>query len=114
MLSFNNNTIHSNALANTNVLYLMDSGFTYYDADINLINNDQFGTCTVDSLDPLTITYRINEGVTWTDGVQVDAADMLLCFGAISGHVQRRRHGHDDRGHDRRRRPRRLADRRRP
>jgi len=85
LLSFNNNTIHAGAIANTNPLYLMNSGFSYYDADLQLINNDQFGTCTVDSLDPLTLTYRINEGVTWSDGVQVDAADMLLTFGAISG-----------------------------
>lgn len=84
LLSFNNGTIHANALANTNPLYLMNASFTYYDADVQLINNDQFGTCTLDSLDPLTITYRINEGVTWSDGVQVDAADMLLMFGASS------------------------------
>jgi peptide/nickel transport system substrate-binding protein len=83
--SFNNNTVHANATANANINYLTNSGFSYYDADLNLVNNDQFGTCTVDSLDPLTITYRINEGVTWSDGVQVDAADMLLSFGAISG-----------------------------
>ena len=60
-------------------------GSRYYDADLNYINNDQFGTCTIDSLDPLTITYTINEGVTWSDGVQVDAADMLLDWAAQSG-----------------------------
>jgi peptide/nickel transport system substrate-binding protein len=84
-LSMNNNTIHSNALAITNVRYLMDAGgFNYFDADLNLINNDQFGTCTIESLDPLTITYRINPGVTWTDGVQADAADMLLFWASQS------------------------------
>ena len=66
-------------------------GFTYYDADLNLINNDQFGTCTIESLDPLTITYRINEGVTWSDGVQIDAADLLLYWAAPEHRVQRRR-----------------------
>ena len=50
-----------------------------------MVNNDQFGTCTLDSLDPLTITYTINEGVTWSDGVQVDAADMLIEWAAQSG-----------------------------
>jgi peptide/nickel transport system substrate-binding protein len=83
--SLNNNTIHSNAVANGNINYLIHSGFSYYDADLNLINNDQYGTCTLDSLDPLTITYRINEGVTWSDGVQIDAADMMMAFGGVSG-----------------------------
>ncbi|CAN5726613.1 hypothetical protein BH24ACT5_BH24ACT5_16410 [soil metagenome] len=85
LLSFNNNTIHSGAVANLNPLYLMNSGFSYYDADLALTNNDQFGTCTIDSFDPLTLTYRINEGVTWSDGVQVDAADMMMIFGGVSG-----------------------------
>ena len=84
MLSLNNNTIHAGATANTNPLYLMQSAFTYFDGELNRVNNDQFGTCTLDSLDPLTITYRINEGVTWSDGVQVDAADMLLFYAAQS------------------------------
>ena len=59
-------------------------GFTYYDEDLNCINNDQFGTCTVESLDPLTVTYTINEGVTWSDGMQIDAADMMLTWAAQS------------------------------
>jgi peptide/nickel transport system substrate-binding protein len=84
LLSFNNSSIHAGAVANINPLSLMNSGFAYYDADLQLINNDQFGTCTLDSLDPLTITYRINEGVTWSDGVQVDAADLLLIWGSLS------------------------------
>ena len=61
-------------------------GFWYYDADLNLTNNDQFGTCTIESLDPLTVTYRINEGVTWSDGTQIDAADLVLYWGAVSTH----------------------------
>jgi peptide/nickel transport system substrate-binding protein len=84
--SFNDDTNRGNATANANPLYLMQAGgFNYYDADLNLINNDQFGTCTLDSLDPLTITYTINEGVTWSDGVQVDAADLLMTWAAQSG-----------------------------
>jgi glutathione transport system substrate-binding protein len=82
LLSYNSESIRGNAAANNNPLYLMGlgngGGFTYYDHDLNLINNDQFGTCTVESLDPLTVTYRINEGVTWSDGTQIDAADLVL------------------------------------
>jgi peptide/nickel transport system substrate-binding protein len=88
--SFNSNTSRGNATANNNPLWFMKAGqsgdgFIYYDQDLNLINNDQFGTCTIDSLDPLTITYTIKEGVTWSDGVPVDAADLLSEWAAESG-----------------------------
>ena len=83
-LTFNNSTTHGNATAVANILYMTQSGFTYYDGELNLINNTEFGTCTLDSLDPLTITYTINEGVTWNDGVQIDAADMLLTWASAS------------------------------
>ena len=89
MLSFNGNSSRGNSVANNNPLYLLGlgngGGFTYYDSDLNLVNNDQFGTCTVESLDPLTVTYRVNEGVTWSDGTQVDAADLIMYWGAVSG-----------------------------
>jgi peptide/nickel transport system substrate-binding protein len=88
LLSFNEQSSRGNATANNNVVYLMGrgngGGFWYYDQDLNLINNDQFGTCTIESLDPLTVTYRINEGVTWSDGVPIDAADLVLMWAARS------------------------------
>ncbi len=87
LLSFNSQSSRGNATANNNPLYLMSAGgFSYYDADLNYINNDQFGTCTIDSLDPLTITYTINEGVTWSDGTPVDAADLVLQWAALGTH----------------------------
>jgi peptide/nickel transport system substrate-binding protein len=88
LLSFNTLSSRGNATANANPLYLMGlgsgGGFTYYDQDLNLVNNDQFGTCTVESLDPLTVTYTINDGVTWSDGTPVDAADLVLAWAATS------------------------------
>jgi peptide/nickel transport system substrate-binding protein len=88
--SFNQNTNRGNATANANPRYLMvlgagGSGFSYYDGDLNYINNDQFGTCVIDSPDPLTVTYTINEGVTWSDGTPVDAADLIIEWAAQSG-----------------------------
>lgn len=84
LLSFNNNTTHSNATANANVNYFTQAGFSYFDKDLNLMNNDQFGTCEVVSLDPLTVKYTIQPGVTWSDGVPVTAADLVLSWGAQS------------------------------
>ena len=82
LLSYNDQTARGNALANGIPKWLMGTGnyggFTYYDGDLNYVNNDQFGTCTIESLDPLTVTYRVNEGVTWSDGTPIDGADLLL------------------------------------
>ncbi len=97
-LSFNNNTTHSNATANANIQYLTNTGFTYFDQDLNLINNDQFGTCEVISLDPLTVKYTVNEGVKWSDGVQIGAADMVLSWGAQSNQFNDEEAATDDEG----------------
>ena len=87
LLSFNSSSSRGNATANNNPLYLMNlGGFSYYDGDLVLVNNDQFGTCSLDSLDPLTVTYTINEGVTWSDGTPVDAADLVLQWAATGTH----------------------------
>ena len=116
--SFNQNTNRGNATANANPRYLMSgsasgTGFIYYDQDLNLVNNDQFGTCTLDSLDPLTITYTINEGVTWSDGRPGRRRRPAHRVGRPERRVQRRRHG----GHRHRRdgpgRRERLGHRRR-
>jgi peptide/nickel transport system substrate-binding protein len=85
LLSFNKNSSRGNATANNNIMYMTNAGFSYYDKDLNYINNDQFGTCEVVSLDPLTVKYTVNEGVTFSDGVQIGAADMILSWGALSG-----------------------------
>ena len=88
LLSYNDQSARGNALANSNPKYLMGlgnfGGFSYYDGDLNYINNDQFGTCTVESLEPLSVTYRINDDVTWSDGTPIDAADLLLQWAARS------------------------------
>jgi peptide/nickel transport system substrate-binding protein len=36
--------------------------------------------------DPLTVKYTINEGVKWSDGTPVTAADLLLQWAAFSGY----------------------------
>ncbi|GAA1997495.1 ABC transporter family substrate-binding protein [Nakamurella flavida] len=84
-LSWNNNTTHGNAVATFNVQYLTNLGFSYYDGDLNLINNDQFGTCTLVSEDPLTVKYTIADGVKWSDGTPVTADDLVLSWAAQSG-----------------------------
>lgn len=84
--SYNSDTSHGNATANAIILYMTQADFNYYDGDLNLAQDTSFGTYEKLSDDPLTVKYTINEGVTWSDGTPVDAADMLLYWGAVSGH----------------------------
>jgi peptide/nickel transport system substrate-binding protein len=85
LYSFNVNTSNGNATANAVILYLTQQTFNYYDDQQQLIRNEQYGTYEMLTEDPLTVKYTINEGVTWSDGVAVDAADLLLNWVSLSG-----------------------------
>src|SRR5690606_4762831 len=71
--------------ANSQVLQATSSRFVAYDADSELVPDTSFGTFRLLSNDPLTVRYTIADGVTWSDGVPVDAADLLLAWAANSG-----------------------------
>jgi len=96
--SYNNLTGHGNAVANTNPLYLMESQINYYDDKLNLVNNDQFVTCELVSKDPLTVKYTVNKAAKWSDGVPVDAADLMLSWAAQSGKYKAGKLKTDDNG----------------
>ena len=85
--SYNSDTSNGNATANAIILYMMRGGFNYYNPDLELVPDESFGTYEKTSDDPLTVTYTVNEGVNWSDGTPVDAADMLLYWAALSGNV---------------------------
>ena len=80
--AYNTSTSDGNATANANITYMTTSSFNYYDADTKLIKNADFGTYEMVKEDPLTIKYTIKDGVKWSDGTDVDAADMLLSWAA--------------------------------
>ncbi|GGC15305.1 ABC transporter family substrate-binding protein [Cellulomonas carbonis] len=80
--SQNNLTSVGNATTNSNVIYLTNAAFNYYDNNLELQQFSDFGTYEVESEDPLTVTYTINEGATWSDGTPVDAVDVFLYWGA--------------------------------
>ena len=80
--AYNDDTSDGNATANANIVYLTNSSFNYYDADTKLIPNTEFGTYEMVEEDPLTVKYTIKDGVKWSDGTDVDAADMLLSWAA--------------------------------
>jgi peptide/nickel transport system substrate-binding protein len=85
--SYNSGSGAGNNTANGNIVYMANSGFTYYDDTPTLIRNTPFGSFEKTSDDPLTVEYTIADGVTWSDGVPVTAADLMLQWAAASGNV---------------------------
>jgi len=87
---FNYNSLSStgNNVANANITYMSNSGFSYYDAVPKLVRNTAFGSFKKTSDNPLTVEYTVADGVTWSDGVPVTAADMLLQWASSSGNVK--------------------------
>jgi peptide/nickel transport system substrate-binding protein len=83
--SYNGNTSFGNATANNNIIYATNSWFNYYNDVPELVQDTSFGTYELVSEDPLTVSYTVNEGVTWSDGNPVDAGDLLLVWAANSG-----------------------------
>lgn len=82
--SMNGNTSFGNATANNNINYLTLAGFNYYNNTPELVQDTSFGTYEVVNEDPLTVKYTINDGVVWSDGTPIDAADLLLNWAALS------------------------------
>jgi peptide/nickel transport system substrate-binding protein len=83
--SYNNATSFGNATANTNIIYLTNDSFSYYDKDLKIQPNKSFGTYEKVSDSPLTVKQTIADTATWSDGVPVTPADLILAYGAQSG-----------------------------
>ncbi len=83
--SLNDRTSYGNSPANSQVLQATSSRFTAYDAQSELVTDPSFGTYQLLANDPLTVRYTVDGDATWSDGVPVDAADLLLSWAANSG-----------------------------
>lgn len=83
--SLNPNTSFGDTPANVALAYAAGSGFTRIDAEGNLVKDTSFGSYEKLSDDPLTVRYTIEDGVRWSDGSAMDAADLLLAWAAMSG-----------------------------
>ena len=64
----------------------------------------------MDSEDPLTVTYTVNDGVEWSDGEPVDASDLLLDWAVESGYFSTDDHSFDYAGDTEHARPDRVPD----
>jgi peptide/nickel transport system substrate-binding protein len=83
--SYNPATRYGADPANSTIVYATNSGFNYYDNVPQLVEDESFGSYTKLSDDPLVVRYTIADGVKWSDGTAVDAADLLLNWAALSG-----------------------------
>lgn len=85
LFSLNDKTSYGNSPANSQVLQATSSRFSAYDENSELVTDTSFGSYQLISNDPLTVRYTIASDTTWSDGVPVDAADLLLAWVANSG-----------------------------
>jgi peptide/nickel transport system substrate-binding protein len=83
--SYNPKTSYGNSSANSSIVSATNSQFTYYDKQPKLVEDQSFGSYQVVSRDPFAVKYTIRDGVDWSDGTPVDAADLLLAWAANSG-----------------------------
>src|SRR6187402_2345230 len=83
--SFNDKTGFGSTAANTSIVAATNSGFVYYDDTPELVRDASFGTVEVVSDEPFAVRYTVNDGITWSDGVAIDSADLLLAWAANSG-----------------------------
>ena len=84
--SFNAGSTTGQGSTNARIDYATHSGFNYVDSDLKLVKNEKFGKYQKISDNPLTVKYTINDGVQWSDGAPVTAADLLLQWAAASGY----------------------------
>lgn len=70
---------------NADVALLTSTGFGYPDEHGATVLDTSFGTAQLVTRTPMTVTYTVNQGVDWSDGTPIDAADLLLAWAANSG-----------------------------
>lgn len=85
--SLNSGTSDGNTSYNAVVGSLTGMGFTYYNADAQLVMNTDFGTMKIVKKAPkdFQIQYTVKKGQQWSDGTPIDAVDLLLSHVVASG-----------------------------
>jgi peptide/nickel transport system substrate-binding protein len=69
----------------TQILAATNSNFFSVNNTLTVEPDVSFGTAQVVSNHPLRVRYTVRAGVVWSDGVPVDAADLLLAWAAGAG-----------------------------
>jgi peptide/nickel transport system substrate-binding protein len=74
----------SGSTANASVFAATNASFASYDETPALVEDESFGSYELVGTDPLTVKYTVREGIRWSDGTPIDAADLLLAWAANS------------------------------
>ncbi len=69
------------------VASLTQSGLSTVDVTGTVVPDPSFGTVEKVSDDPLTVRYTLADTATWSDGIPVTPADLLLEWAALSGQL---------------------------
>lgn len=85
--SLNAATVDGRAPGSVLVRGLVQSGFVALEPDGSVTPDPSFGTVEKVADDPLTVRYTIASTATWSDGVPVTPADLLLEWAARSGQL---------------------------
>lgn len=75
---YNSVTAETNSVYNSVVSSRLGSSFWYYGTDGTIYPDEDFGTYTVTSEDPLTVEYTINDEAVWEDGTPITYNDFLF------------------------------------
>ncbi|OUE09720.1 Dipeptide-binding protein DppE precursor [Clavibacter michiganensis] len=70
---------------NREIVHATNARFSEVAPDGTVAADPGYGSARVVSRDPFTVEYTVAEGVRWSDGEPVDAADLLLAWAAGSG-----------------------------
>jgi peptide/nickel transport system substrate-binding protein len=78
--SLNPLTPDTNLVTNSDLGYLTGIGFEYYNNKEQVVRNTALGNYSIvkNSDSDFEVKYTINKGLTWSDGVPITAADLLL------------------------------------
>ncbi|HRP99446.1 MAG TPA: ABC transporter substrate-binding protein [Terrimesophilobacter sp.] len=83
-LSLNDRSRWGNTGANRNIVAALNSSIATYNSVGELEFDDSFGTAEIIDNNPFTVRYTVAPTATWSDGVPVDASDLLLAWAANS------------------------------
>ncbi len=86
LTSFNGATPQGNLDINSKVSYATHETFAYINDQMEIVPNEAFGTMTKTSDDPLTIEYKLNDGLKWSDGEPITTDDLMLGWAIASGY----------------------------
>ena len=67
-----------NLVLNSNVSYMSNIGFNYYDDKPVLVPNTTFGSYKILSKSPFKVKYTVAKGRVWSDGTPITGVDLLL------------------------------------